>query len=119
VASFAGRKRVVGRALWEGTPELPVHPSPAAFKFLHSLISSMATAGSDLWSPVAVAVLKRHLRDDLAEQWSPVLDSMDTKGEIQTNGHKSDDNSSEDADDVATGIASKAEAETIQDTQTK
>jgi hypothetical protein len=89
--SITARKRVVGRALWEGTPELPVHPSPAAFKFLHSLTSSMTSAGSDLWSPAAVSVLKLHLRETLGEEWNMVLDSLHKEEEIQANGHKSED----------------------------
>jgi conserved oligomeric Golgi complex subunit 1 len=88
--SITARKRVVGRALWEGTPELPVHPSPAAFKFLHSLTSSMMSAGSDLWSFAAVGALKRHLRQELEREWSLVLDSMNKEGEVQVNGHNSD-----------------------------
>lgn len=89
--SITARKHVVGRALWEGTPELPIHPSPAVFRFLHSLSSSMAAAGSDLWSPAAESVLKRYLRETLGEEWSLVSDSMDKEGEVQANGHKSDD----------------------------
>jgi hypothetical protein len=107
-ASITTRKRVVGRALWEGTPELPVHPSPAAFRFLHSLTSSMATASSDLWSPAAVGVLKRHLRDALGQEWSLALEPMDKEGEVQANGHKSDDGEEE---------ANATDAEVAQDAQ--
>ncbi len=90
-SSITTRKRVVGRALWESTPELPIHPSPAAFKFLHSLTSSMTVAGSDLWSPAAVSVLKLHLREALGREWSIVLDSMDKEREVQPNEPDSED----------------------------
>ncbi|KAI9641557.1 hypothetical protein NHQ30_010369 [Ciborinia camelliae] len=67
------KKKVAGRALWEGTPELPVQPSPATFKFLRGLSTSMADAGADLWSPIAVKVLKGHLCSQVVAQWSTAL----------------------------------------------
>ncbi|KAI9872306.1 MAG: para-aminobenzoate synthase, (PABA) [Pleopsidium flavum] len=57
--------RVVTRALWEGTPKLPVQPSPTVFKLLHGTVSAMAEAGSDIWSPDATDVLKKQLRANL------------------------------------------------------
>ncbi|KAL2068076.1 hypothetical protein VTL71DRAFT_16174 [Oculimacula yallundae] len=76
VISFSktcSRKMVSGRALWEGTPELPVQPSPGTFKLLHSLVLAMAKVGGDLWSPAAVTVLKQNLRDAVAEKWTEAL----------------------------------------------
>ncbi|KAF7926365.1 uncharacterized protein EAE98_006660 [Botrytis deweyae] len=67
------KKKVAGRALWEGTPELPVQPSPATFKFLRGLSSAMADAGADLWSPIAVKVLKVHLDSQVGDQWGIAL----------------------------------------------
>ncbi|THV51398.1 hypothetical protein BGAL_0112g00190 [Botrytis galanthina] len=67
------KKKVAGRALWEGTPELPVQPSPATFKFLRGLSTAMADAGADLWSPVAVKVLKAYLDSQVGDQWSTAL----------------------------------------------
>jgi hypothetical protein len=60
---------VAGRGLWEGEPEMPVQPSPATFKFHHSLVKAMARSGPDLWSPAAVIVLKRHVRSELSREW--------------------------------------------------
>jgi hypothetical protein len=117
ITTLAGRKRVVGRALWEGKPEFPIHPSPAAFKFLHDLTSSMATAGSDLWSPAAVAAIKRHLRDMLRQQLNPILNSIDTKGGVQANGHKSGESNGEGAEELPSSTEAEAEAETSQDAQ--
>ncbi|PVH81655.1 hypothetical protein DL98DRAFT_514515 [Cadophora sp. DSE1049] len=84
------RKKVPGRALWEGMPELPVQPSPGTFKLLHSLALAMAKAGGDLWSPAAVAVLKRSLREAAAAKWEEALKA---KAEVNgtTNGEKSID----------------------------
>ena len=90
-AKSFNRKRVAGRALWEGDPELPVQPSPATFKFHHSLVRAMTQAGADLWSPVAVSVLKRHLRSELGREWNASLKAQKERGgskvnELKTNG---------------------------------
>lgn len=68
VKSF-NRKNVPGRALWEGSPELPVQASPRTFKFLHRLSLAMASIGSDLWTPAAVGVLKEQLCTELGSSW--------------------------------------------------
>ncbi|KAJ8068430.1 hypothetical protein OCU04_003987 [Sclerotinia nivalis] len=81
LAKSLKKKKVTGRALWEGTPELPVQPSPATFKFLRGLSTAMADAGADLWSPVAVKTLKVHLDSQVGEQWSMVL-----KEKVASNG---------------------------------
>ncbi|KAG4028154.1 hypothetical protein MFRU_024g01240 [Monilinia fructicola] len=73
LAKSLKKKKVAGRALWEGSPELPVQPSPATFKFLRILSTSMADAGADLWSPIAIKVLKEHLCSQIGEQWSNIL----------------------------------------------
>ncbi|TGO82264.1 hypothetical protein BPOR_0876g00010 [Botrytis porri] len=73
LAKSLKKKKVAGRALWEGTPELPVQPSPTTFKFMRDLSTAMADAGADLWSPVAVKVLKTHLNSQVEDQWSMVL----------------------------------------------
>ncbi|KAH7393472.1 hypothetical protein BKA64DRAFT_676297 [Cadophora sp. MPI-SDFR-AT-0126] len=81
------RKKLPGRALWEGTPELPIQPSPGTFKLLHNLTLAMAKAGGDLWSPAAVAVLKMNLREAVAYNWGEALKAKaDTNG--ITNGDK-------------------------------
>ncbi|KAE8446161.1 hypothetical protein EG329_012534 [Mollisiaceae sp. DMI_Dod_QoI] len=67
------KTRVAGRTLWEGEPELPVQPSPSTFKLLYSLATAMAQIGCDLWSPAAIAVLKRHLSLELVSRWSTAL----------------------------------------------
>lgn len=48
-------------ALWDGTPPLPVLPSPSAFRFLTSLHRQMSAAGVDIWSPEAVRNLKAYV----------------------------------------------------------
>ncbi|KUJ20018.1 uncharacterized protein LY89DRAFT_641469 [Mollisia scopiformis] len=80
------RKKVAGRALWEGEPELPVQPSPGTFKLLHSLASAMSKSGRDLWSPAAIVTLKRHLSSELSDRWSPALKEQEEAKEIKVNG---------------------------------
>lgn len=70
------KKTVVGRNLWEGDPELPTSPSPAIFKLLRKLTMAMSDAGTDLWSPVAVSVLKERFNKHLSGRWVEVLDNL-------------------------------------------
>jgi len=81
------RKRVAARALWEGSPELPIFPSPSTFDLLHSITSSMASAGSDLWSPVAVNVAKQHICDQIVHVLRKVLESQVIPEPPKVNGH--------------------------------
>lgn len=92
------RKRVPGRALWEGSPELPVQPSPGTFKFLRNLSLEMGKAGSDLWSLNAVKVLKQELRKELSERWRAQLKSQKEKKvpEAEMNGDDENDDKEDD-----------------------
>lgn len=58
-------KTLIGRPLWEGTPELPVLPSSWTFRLLTELVSSMIGLGVDVWSPRAANVLKGKVKDQL------------------------------------------------------
>ena len=73
------------RILWEGEPKLPVLPSPYAFRLLHDVMRSMIVFGADIWTPQAMKVLKRQLREVLA----PILISLPDAGRSQVNGLKS------------------------------
>ncbi|OTB07219.1 hypothetical protein M426DRAFT_318252 [Hypoxylon sp. CI-4A] len=77
------RRRVVGRALWEGEPALPAQPSPGAFKLLRNLVTSMGDAGLDLWTPTAVGVLKQVFAKQLVEVWRKELNT-DVSNEQET-----------------------------------
>ncbi|EFW98953.1 hypothetical protein CMQ_4805 [Grosmannia clavigera kw1407] len=90
VAGALARRTVAGRSLWELDRDsekekdekdekknrnglvLPPSPSPGVFRFLRDLSTAMSRAGMDLWSPTAVAVLKRHVAADLAARWIAV-----------------------------------------------
>ncbi|KAJ5887672.1 hypothetical protein N7495_007713 [Penicillium taxi] len=84
-------KIVPGRSLWEGTPALPVQPSPGAFKYLRQLTSTMDESGLDLWDPSTLRILKEELRKqidtivgstlDKVEKWSSSNDATDATPE--------------------------------------
>ncbi|KAG8161526.1 hypothetical protein KVR01_008513 [Diaporthe batatas] len=92
VENFAGgalaERKVVGRSLWEGDPELPTSPSPGVFRLLRDLTVAMGDAGTDLWSPAAVAALRRHVSRELSEKWSAALDAHLAGGEAKPGGEK-------------------------------
>ncbi|KAL1875219.1 hypothetical protein Daus18300_003290 [Diaporthe australafricana] len=106
VDSFAGgdlaRKRVVGRSLWEGDPELPTSPSPGVFRLLRDLTVAMGDAGSDLWSPAAVAVLRRHVSKELSGRWAAALEAHLVEDEVKPEDEKPVDEV-EDGKDKADG----------------
>jgi hypothetical protein len=69
--------KVPGRTLWEGDPELPVQPSPWAFKFLRRLMGTMDQCGPDLWDPSTVQVLKGALQGKVAASISSALGELE------------------------------------------
>ena len=62
--------------LWEGNPPTPAQPSPSAFKYLQTMTKNMASHGSDLWAPDAVAVLKAEGLDEVLSVWQETFDSI-------------------------------------------
>ncbi|KAI0390811.1 hypothetical protein F5Y17DRAFT_40305 [Xylariaceae sp. FL0594] len=72
------RRRVAGKALWEGEPALPTQPSSCTFKLLQDLAGSMGDAGVDLWTPAAVKTLKLTFSRQLADVWHKELATEDT-----------------------------------------
>ncbi|KAK3692618.1 hypothetical protein B0T22DRAFT_19825 [Podospora appendiculata] len=100
------RRTVIGKSLWEGVPALPTSPSPGIFRFLRDLSVSMGDAGGDLWSPVAVDGLRRHLRQRLSELWREAVGSLSNDALVgeEEKGEPDDDEADE----------AEAEAETKQ-----
>lgn len=81
----ASRTRAVV-ALWDGSPALPVQPSPAAYRLVKDLHRQMSDVGDDLWSPNAVQVLKDVVAERLGDQLSSML--IDERlAEDLSNGH--------------------------------
>ncbi|KAJ0348909.1 hypothetical protein KNSL1_005143 [Colletotrichum chrysophilum] len=82
---------VVSRPLWEGSPELPTQPSPTLFRFFKDVSKEMSDAGMDLWSAVAVRVMKQHLSKQLCEKWLEAIATNDLKdANVETNGDKTE-----------------------------
>lgn len=77
----------VASTLWDGTPALPVQPTPTTFKFLSALHRAMSQAGDDLWSVECVVELRRVVGERLDE--SLLESSGDYAG--LTNGHTDGD----------------------------
>ncbi|ESZ94514.1 hypothetical protein SBOR_5094 [Sclerotinia borealis F-4128] len=111
LAKSLRKKKVAGRALWEGIPELPVQPSPATFRFLRGLSSAMADAGADLWSPVAVKVLKGHLCSQIGAQWSIVLEENEKEKEKENEKYVSNGTAASASDVPKTGSTEIEEEE--------
>ncbi|KAH0543367.1 hypothetical protein FGG08_002323 [Glutinoglossum americanum] len=80
------------RALWEGTPPLPIQPSLGVFNLLHGLTTSMAERGSDIWSSTAIRKLKNHVGQRIYVVLSAVLAPVNPSGEL-INGHGSEETS--------------------------
>lgn len=92
--------------LWDGTPPLPIQPSPGTFRFLKTLHRQMSEAGNDLWSPDAVQTLKIHVAEQVAAQMDVAQIASATEVSL-TNGHADDaDQGEEKVDDKAKGMNS-------------
>ncbi|KAI5803182.1 hypothetical protein EDC01DRAFT_497941 [Geopyxis carbonaria] len=68
---------VVSKPLWEGSPALPVQPSPLVFRFLHDLVTTMGKAGEDVWTPAAVKCVKTVACDNIWKALAPVLEARE------------------------------------------
>ncbi|KAK3719722.1 hypothetical protein LTR37_004259 [Vermiconidia calcicola] len=76
--------------LWDGSPPLPVQPSPATFRFLITLHRAMSDAGDDLWSPEVVHELKGVLLEALGTRLDDPAFSRLAQDSDRTNGHLED-----------------------------
>lgn len=91
--------------LWEGTPPVPVQPSPACFRFLHETCKTMKEVGTDLWTVSAVVALKLKLRDTVAESvdhsvLSPRSKGKSTAADKVTNGATHADDTKDETEEV-------------------
>jgi len=68
------------KALWSGNPELPILPSPWAFRLLKTCQSAMDRAGPDLWAADAVAQVKKALRSELAGVFAKITTESAANG---------------------------------------
>ncbi|KAK5120083.1 hypothetical protein LTR85_006564 [Meristemomyces frigidus] len=96
-------------ALWDGSPPLPMQPSPATFKLTASLHRAMSRAGNDLWSPAAVNALKSLLDESITNALRSSLSTgVDMKTTL-TNGHAASE------DDMPNGVSKSATQEQTSD----
>ena len=86
------------RALWEGDPELPVLPSPWAYRLLMEVVESMGEYGTDVWSPEAVKTIK----GEMVAQISRLLKDVAEQDASQINGHVSGEVGNGEAQSAAT-----------------
>ncbi|KAF2772274.1 hypothetical protein EJ03DRAFT_307197 [Teratosphaeria nubilosa] len=114
----------ISTALWDGTPPLPVQPTPATYNLLVTLHKSMAEAGTDLWSPHAVAELKQVLDVKLGEIISNSTSKRDTvEDKDLTNGHDAEegagepDNNDDDDDDQTATSPDQESSPTVDSTK--
>ena len=87
IQSSISNATVRGRSLWDGDPELPVLPSPWAFKLLKDFQLLLADVGHDIWNSRAVETVKESLCQRLADHLS-ALELADQS----PNNHSADDN---------------------------
>ncbi|KAJ5720960.1 uncharacterized protein N7483_008894 [Penicillium malachiteum] len=76
-------RNVPGRTLWEGEPPVPTQPSASTFKFLRQLTAVMDEAGTDLWDPSTVSVLKTELHQNFENAIGSTLDDMTAWGSAE------------------------------------
>ncbi|KAJ5717666.1 hypothetical protein N7488_003312 [Penicillium malachiteum] len=98
--SNSNKLRIVpGRTLWEGEPPVSTQPSASTFKFLRQLTAVMDEAGTDLWDPSTVSVLKTELQHNFETAIGSTLDAMTAWGSAEGKNADSpaaDDQSKED-----------------------
>jgi conserved oligomeric Golgi complex subunit 1 len=78
--------KVPVRLLWDGTPEMPIVPSPWPFRFLRSLHEELTATGTDIWTVNAVETLQEVTRYSLAKH---LINCGQNSVEYQTNGSPS------------------------------
>ncbi|KAK5172757.1 uncharacterized protein LTR77_002877 [Saxophila tyrrhenica] len=96
-AEAAKKHSHVAVTLFDGTPALPLQPSPATFRFLVALQKALAAVGSDVWSGQAVGELKAVLAEELGGRLADDVFTKPMKTGL-TNGHAEnhDDNDGDD-----------------------
>ena len=107
-----------GRSLWEGEPQLPIQPSPTAFKFLRELTAAMEHHGQDIWNPDAVDEMKRQLVEQLVNHIRAALEGVGASGNKKSNpsqDQEEDDDSANNDDSLSTETSSPQPADILRD----
>ncbi|KAK1809375.1 hypothetical protein LTR12_016265 [Friedmanniomyces endolithicus] len=105
------KQPVVSVSLWDGSPPLPVQPSPATFRLSSLLQRTMSEVGSDLWTSDAVDALKGLLEKELPKIIAgPPSEGGATKATTNGHGHGPDMPAEGDEDEVKTSCVVDSEA---------
>lgn len=100
-------------ALWDGTPALPVQPSPATYRLVKDLHWQMSDVGNDLWSPNSVQVLKGVVGEALADQMS--TGSIDERAKVDlSNGHAAEAEAEKETSNAETTLESEDQNRLVQ-----
>lgn len=104
---------LIAKPLWEGSPELPVLPSPWAYRLLIEVMQSMTRLGADVWSPHLSGELRTGLCTGLNDvlRRSAMIAEVPTKAPApKVNGH---------ANGVANGEERKVNEQSAVEDETK
>lgn len=112
LSASPGRRAFISTTIWDGTPPLPIQPSPSTFRFLWSLQRSMAAMGEDLGSPTAVNALKTHVSKSLSSSdVATILSPSTTERNPNAEASKAAIEAAEDATLPTAGIPSARNTE--------
>lgn len=78
LSGYSKPKKLPGRSLWEGEPELPVQPSSYMFRYLRNLVQCIDQHGSDLWDVSTAQVLKKTLQGEISKSITSLFDDMES-----------------------------------------
>lgn len=94
----------VATDLWDGSPPLPVQPSPATFRLLKSLHQAMSAAGNDLWGSNAVQQLKAILLEALSARLDQDSFAKLRQANAEVNGHAENENEASEEEQLPNGV---------------
>lgn len=113
LVALSRSSRLTARLLWEGTPSLPILPTPSAFTLLGALSKSMSSFGCDVWSAGTIKVMKVELQKKMIKFLKDTIDEISLQvPTTKTNGFKPIEN---DHDNGATTTEHKDESSDIQE----
>ena len=100
----AAKQTRVTLDLWDGSPLLPIQPSPAVFRLLKALHEAMSSAGSDLWSQHATRELKAHILHSLSTRLDEESFTKPAADTSLANGHVGNDDEDNDGEQLMNGV---------------
>jgi hypothetical protein len=77
--------------LWEGSPALPVQPSPMIFRFFKDLAARMSSCGGDVWATGAVAAVKDTAGNRVCAMIQHAINGTSPNADVDENMQKDDE----------------------------